>query len=256
MFCNGCGKKFTLLRSEHGCPGCGFAYCKRCLTDKVYVEKFDKKKKACSNCKMSENSDKNNPDPNTFEPPKAYLRRIESLDNPSKPPITLYQSSSRMQQLKRGLSEADQEIADRLEKLREDRKKGPTPSDVEIRDRLAKLRDEPTATSAPKSNLPRPDTRSDQQKSDDLLNQYMAECEIENKRANVDCDIRQRLDKLKDSNSVEKGSENAQVKNVSDKEMVMRVIQEAMMAVSDDELSDDKSSEILSSDDDMSDEDL
>lgn len=55
-----------------------------------------------------------------------------------------------MQQLKRGLSEADQEIADRLEKLREDRKQGPVPSDVEIQERLAKLRGESFSGAAPK----------------------------------------------------------------------------------------------------------
>lgn len=77
-------------------------------------------------------------------------RRIESLDNPSRPPITVYQSNTKMQQLKRGLSEADQEIADRLEKLREDRKQGPIPSDTEIRERLAKLRDESFSGAAPK----------------------------------------------------------------------------------------------------------
>lgn len=73
------------------------------------------------------------------------------------------------------------------------------------------------------SNLPKLDTRSDQQKCDDLLSQYLAECEIEDKKATVDKDIRQRLDKLKDTTA---RGPPAEMENLSDKEMVMRVIQE------------------------------
>lgn len=72
--------------------------------------------------------------------------------------------------------------------------------------------------------MPKLDTRSDQQKCDDLLNQYLAECEIESKTATVDKDIRQRLDKLKDTTTSKGSSE--EVKTLSDREMVMRVIQE------------------------------
>lgn len=67
---------------------------------------------------------------------------MESLENPSRPPITVYQTNDRLQRLKKGLSQEDYQIAERLEKLREDRKKGPLPSDNEIKERLAKLRGE------------------------------------------------------------------------------------------------------------------
>ena len=69
-------------------------------------------------------------------------RRLESLDNPSRPPITVYRQDSRIQKLKEGLKERDREIADRLEKLKEERKKQPVPTEEEMARRLALLKNE------------------------------------------------------------------------------------------------------------------
>lgn len=48
-------------------------------------------------------------------PPDALIRRLESLETPPNPPITVY--SKKMDRLKRGMSKEDAQIADRLEKL-------------------------------------------------------------------------------------------------------------------------------------------
>lgn len=53
-----------------------------------------------------------------------------------------------MQKLKLGLSEVDCKIAERLEKLREDRKQQPVPTEEEVARRLAKLKGEDPATVA------------------------------------------------------------------------------------------------------------
>lgn len=66
-------------------------------------------------------------------------RRLENLENPAAPPIVIYKQDSKISALKKGLSVADQELVDRLEKLKDDGK-GPPPSETEIRKRLANLK--------------------------------------------------------------------------------------------------------------------
>lgn len=53
----------------------------------------------------------------------------------------MYKQDSKILNLRRGLSAADQKLVDRLEKLKEDGK-GPPPSESEIRQRLAHLKGE------------------------------------------------------------------------------------------------------------------
>lgn len=53
----------------------------------------------------------------------------------------MYRQDSKISALKSGLSPADQQLLDRLEKLKDDGK-GPPPSETEIRERLAKLKGE------------------------------------------------------------------------------------------------------------------
>jgi len=71
------------------------------------------------------------------------ISRLESLDDPGKPPITLYRESNRVAELKRGLSIEDQKIVDRLEGLREVRRRKSEqvePDEDEVAARLAKLK--------------------------------------------------------------------------------------------------------------------
>lgn len=69
------------------------------------------------------------------------FRRLEALENPSAPPITIYKQDSKIANLRIGLSPADQQLVDRLEKLKE-KGKTPPPSEVELRKRLERLKGE------------------------------------------------------------------------------------------------------------------
>lgn len=59
-----------------------------------------------------------------------------------KPPIVIYNRTSRWDKLKTGLEPADQQIVDRLRKLKDDERKIPLPTVEEIKQRLALLKDQ------------------------------------------------------------------------------------------------------------------
>lgn len=54
----------------------------------------------------------------------------------------MYKHDVKLQRLRTGLSPADQQLLDRLEKLKDDKNKGPPPSEEEIRRRLNSLKGE------------------------------------------------------------------------------------------------------------------
>lgn len=66
---------------------------------------------------------------------------MEALENPAAPPITIYKQDPKIANLRIGLSPADQQLVDRLEKLKE-KGKTPPPSEVELRKRLERLKGE------------------------------------------------------------------------------------------------------------------
>ncbi|XP_011302591.1 abscission/NoCut checkpoint regulator isoform X2 [Fopius arisanus] len=122
-------------------------------------------------------------------------RRLEALGNPVKPPIVIYKQD-RWDEFKTGLEPEDQAIVERLKKLKEADKKPPPVTTDEIRRRLALLKDE-DPDYKPASNVYKFDTRSDDQKSDDLIREYMERLELSKHDAQVDEDIDRRLSKLK-----------------------------------------------------------
>lgn len=80
-------------------------------------------------------------------------RRLENLENPSAPPITVYRNDVKLQNLRSGLSPADQQLIDRLENLKDDKSKPPPPSEGELRKRLAKLKGENNYVERPSKNV-------------------------------------------------------------------------------------------------------
>ena len=74
----------------------------------------------------------------------VFFSQLERLENPNKPPITVYTESTRLGNLKRGLSAEDQELVDRLQKLKKEVKeiKVQPPSQHEIEERFLKLKNE------------------------------------------------------------------------------------------------------------------
>jgi uncharacterized Zn finger protein (UPF0148 family) len=160
--CHGCSTSFGFLSKEVGCPSCGFSYCKKCLRYKISEDQAQEISKTkptagiksgtliCRSChdRISSKS--------TKDAAKLVrtLQRLESVE--SKPPITLYQASTpKFNELKSGLSEADQKLVERLEELRSDdknrRKSDQSNSDVEAR--LARLRGEDPGKSEPSKEM-------------------------------------------------------------------------------------------------------
>ena len=68
---------------------------------------------------------------------------MNKLENPNRTPIVVYADRARVSQLKRGLSSEDQELVNRLSKLKSEiREMKNVPSQDEIEERLAKLKSE------------------------------------------------------------------------------------------------------------------
>lgn len=199
MSCNICQTKFTFFTKEVACPGCGFAYCAKCLKYKCDIP--DKRvKKVCGRCYNKYHSTKktnSNTDNNMSEEheeslaPVDITKKLDSLENPAKPPIIMYKHTNHWDKFKKGLEPADQEIVDRLRKLKEEDKTTALSVD-EIRTRLALLKDEDPDASNHKINVHHVDTRTDQQKTDDLIQEYLEQLKLSSANDSV-TEIQSRL---------------------------------------------------------------
>ncbi|CAH0550774.1 unnamed protein product [Brassicogethes aeneus] len=182
MSCNHCSTKFNFFHKEMGCSHCGLSFCNKCLKQKCKIpSKGNGEYNVCRIC-FNKLTTGNSANQSTSQPPPdTFLKRLENLENPSAPPITIYKQNhdQRGQNLRAGLSQVDQKLVERLEKLKED-KGPPPPSEIEIRKRLANLRGENDYVEGPsRQPLFTNDTRSEQQRVDSLLDQFVNEREIE-----------------------------------------------------------------------------
>lgn len=106
---------------------------------------------------------------------------MEKLENPNRNPIVVYTEDTRMTNLKRGLSVEDQQLVDRLSKLKHEIRemKQDIPSQSEIEERLAKLKGiDPEVYRKPPAILVKPKTNN----VDDataLINQIKEEVAID-----------------------------------------------------------------------------
>ncbi|XP_043840916.1 abscission/NoCut checkpoint regulator isoform X4 [Dromiciops gliroides] len=193
--CYGCAVKFTLFRKECGCKNCGRAFCSNCLPFSAAVPRFgNAQQKICKSCHEALTRGPSEAGVSKWSPPENYKKRVAALEARQK--LVAPQSMVRPQ----GLSQEDQVIAKRLEKLRQETKPKVVPSQAEIEARLAALRDEPRHPilsaeemedrlavlqgRAPPSQAPRPvhqppDTRTQVQQAEDLLTQLAAEVAID-----------------------------------------------------------------------------
>ncbi|KOC69461.1 Zinc finger FYVE domain-containing protein 19 [Habropoda laboriosa] len=204
MSCNICQTKFSFFTREDDCPGCGFSCCSKCLKYKCDIP--DKGvKKTCGRCfykrrfKNMSNSNNNSTMLDEQEKPIAPVditKKLDSLENPVKPPIVMYKHTNHWDKFKKGLEPADQEIVDRLRKLKEEDKTTALSVD-EIRKRLALLKDEDPNASHHKINIHEVDNRTDQQKTDDLLQEYLEQLELSSS-SDSDTEIQSRLRSLQD----------------------------------------------------------
>jgi len=197
MSCYNCTKEFTFLNRERGCANCGFGFCSKCLKNKILIPKIGQVKPVCDSCKdLIQNPDKLR----SYAPPEALQKRLENLEGPVQPPITVYRQNSKIANLRRGLSQDDQGIVDRLEKLKEERKENEkATTDSEVAERLAKLKGSKTIDDDNKPFYQAPTNKTEAEKTKDLLEATNDEIQLDmkNRKLSPEDDISARLAKLR-----------------------------------------------------------
>ncbi|XP_054007931.1 abscission/NoCut checkpoint regulator [Hylaeus anthracinus] len=233
MSCNICQTKFSFFTKEVACPGCGFSYCTKCLKYKRDIP--DKGvKKICGRCYNNYNSTKKvNSDNNISmseeheEPlvPVDITKKLDSLENPAKPPIVMYKQSNHWDKFKKGLEPADQEIVDRLQKLKEEDKTTALSVD-EIKRRLALLKDEDPDASNHTVNIHHVDTRTDQEKTNDLIQEYLEQLELSS-GSDPASEIQSRLRSLQGVSNVSRKHSNEDI-DTDEKHITKKLIAKAL----------------------------
>ncbi|KAL7307993.1 hypothetical protein TKK_0000081 [Trichogramma kaykai] len=232
MTCNTCQKYFGLLTRELACPKCGYSYCKSCLKYKWKVPNTGQQKKICGPC-FNKSSRSNSHFTNDLTPGEL-TKKLEYLENPAKPPIVLYKGPSKLDELGKNLDPADKIILDRLKNLKGMRNEvGPVPTEDEIRQRLAQLRDQHFDSTNQPKNVYQADTRSDQQKADDLITEYLGALALnkntEEAASNIDQVIQSRLDRLRGVDSSKYSNTNVMdYKEQSEEDETRKIIEEAL----------------------------
>lgn len=161
MSCGSCGKTFGFFSKEMGCVKCNRLFCKKCLTHKIQSE--DKKQTflVCLRC-YSLNSEKNDPSSN-----KKSIQKVEELleikPNEFTEPVLEPTTTT-------------DDLRDRLNLLKENNAAIKIDNDDEIQQRLANLKG--VKLMPEKSTNFTPDTRSDQEKIESLLKQFVEEKDI------------------------------------------------------------------------------
>ncbi|KAJ0173582.1 hypothetical protein K1T71_010731 [Dendrolimus kikuchii] len=141
------------------------------------------------------------------EPPDAYFKRLALVDNSNSQcnNNTDGEIAERLQKLRENQyhvpSSTEEQIAQRLQKIKS---AVPSTSDAELRSRLAILKGVPDVVAQARPVLPAPDLRTEQEQADDLLKQYMEQTNIDKKYKNefdqLVNDMESRMEKLKGVN--------------------------------------------------------
>ncbi|NWY95954.1 ANCHR regulator, partial [Loxia curvirostra] len=209
--CYGCASKFSVFKKEAspaagcGCKNCGRSFCSGCRSFSAVVPRCgNTQQKVCKQCHGKLTGEGSQSSSAKWSPPENYKKRVAAFEAKqnqlkdqqkaaAKPPG---RAGCRYQ----GLSKEDRAIAERLERLREERKpksiptqaeiearlaalkedgRGPVPSTQEMEDRLAVLQGRDPPSQAPRPVHQAPDTRSLVQQTDDLLTQLSEEVAID-----------------------------------------------------------------------------
>lgn len=199
MSCYCCGTSFGLFKRETGCSHCGFSFCGKCCNNKIVIPKIDPSKKqlVCKTCFEALNSVQSTGKHEKVEiPPETLDKRMQALSSKS---------------TKSGnINEKDQIISDKLKQLKRQRTLDPVISQTELEERLAKLKGiNPKLYTAPPILVYREqDNRSVVEKTENLIEQYQHEVELESQEKSIDKEIEERLAKLRDEKVPEKSIES------------------------------------------------
>ncbi|XP_035794954.1 abscission/NoCut checkpoint regulator-like [Anopheles albimanus] len=211
MACTSCAKQFGFFTKEHGCPVCKFSFCNACLKHRLVRD--GKKLTVCLRCaKLSSMTSDDSRQQN--------LAQAASV----KPSLSIIQASVAKVPIVTGATDESQTneeetIRSRLATLRtvqedEASSAGPShptgilgPQDtIDIEKRLAALKGttykDAAMRNAEAKRMMAPDQRTEEQKVQDLIGQYVAETKIdevtESRTAEQDEEIVRRLNALKE----------------------------------------------------------
>ncbi|NWI94217.1 ANCHR regulator, partial [Pitta sordida] len=210
--CYGCATKFSVFKKEAspaavcGCKNCGRSFCSACRSFSAVVPRCgNTQQKVCKQCHGKLTGEESQSSSAKWSPPENYKKRVaafEAKQNQLKEQKAAAKPPSEAGSRYQGLSKEDRAIAERLERLREERKpksiptqaeiearlaalkedgRGPVPSTQAMEDRLAVLQGRDSPSQAPRPVHQPPDTRSLVQQTDDLLNQLSEEVAIDEK---------------------------------------------------------------------------
>ncbi|XP_013170605.1 PREDICTED: GRIP and coiled-coil domain-containing protein 2-like [Papilio xuthus] len=222
MACNSCFKAFSIFRQEKGCPNCGFSFCSKCLNYKMFVKKLNEERKVCLKCSRLS---MNKPDKARVIPTDAYNRNALSKDN----------TSTSKQNDNVETNRIDEEIKERLNKLKQTASSNTEVSNKDIAERLQKLKEDsvssndvklhPSLTTAGGSSvtvLNVKKKRSEQEEVNDLLVELEEKSKIDTKYSkdfeNKLSEIEMRLQKLRSSNTNTDIVEQTLKRNIPDNE--------------------------------------
>ncbi|XP_010130819.1 PREDICTED: abscission/NoCut checkpoint regulator [Buceros rhinoceros silvestris] len=203
--CYGCASKFSVFKKECGCKNCGRSFCAGCLSFSAVVPRCGStRQKVCKECQGKLTGEGSQSSSAKWSPPENYKKRVAALEAKQNQLKEQQKASAKPQgqtgSRYQGLSKEDRSIAERLERLREERKpksiptqaeiearlaalkedcRGPVLSTQEMEDRLAVLQGRDPPSQAPRPVLQPPDTRSLVQQTDDLLTQLSEEVAID-----------------------------------------------------------------------------
>ncbi|NXG69148.1 ANCHR regulator, partial [Baryphthengus martii] len=193
-----------LVSPQCGCKSCGRAFCSGCLSFSAVVPCCGSaRQKVCKQCHGKLTGEGPQSSSAKWSPPENYKKRVaafEAKQNQLKEQQNAAAKTPCQGSRYQGLSKEDRAIAERLERLREERKpksiptqaeiearlaalkedcRGPVPSMREMEDRLAILQGRDPPSQAPRPVHQPPDTRSLVQQTDDLLTQLSEEVAID-----------------------------------------------------------------------------
>ncbi|XP_070578706.1 abscission/NoCut checkpoint regulator-like [Ptychodera flava] len=147
-----CATQFSFLKKEYGCANCGHSVCKKCRSKQAVVPKLGTApQNVCTKCydqlTNPKSSKQNVENAAKYSPPANFKKRLEKQAALEASGNAVSQRDAHVPKSRpkkcKGLSPKDKEIAQRLEKLKEERikERGPIPSVEEMEERLAKLKD-------------------------------------------------------------------------------------------------------------------